>query len=264
MKRILVLSLVILLSGGLRAQITPEATYNYSGIFTYLPSLGNKFFIMDAAQSQCRIYNTNHSLWKTINLAVPANNWLYDIKYVTEGLFTNDNSLCLAYIYYNYNATGQYYNYTAKVIRENGTELLSIPGCQYLLVQNMANGNAKLLAYIYDYSANPFTVQTKVYGLPGTMLTNQAEKHPSAPQQPAFPNPVSHSLTLPWVLPLELDNAHLHIHDASGRRIKTVELIGGSGQLQLDVSGWPSGHYFYYIENGNYRTAGGKVVLAKP
>lgn len=264
MKRLPVLLFVYLISAALNAQITPENTYNYSGIYTYLPSSGNKFFIMDVAQSQCRIYNTNHNLWKTINLAVPANQWLYDIKYVTEGLFTADNSLCLAYIYYNYNETGQYYTYTAKIVRENGSELLSIPGCQYLLVQTLANGTTKLLAYVYDYSIWPNTVQTKVYNLPGSLVTSHAEKLNAVPQQPAFPNPASHNLTLPWVLPQPYESARLHILDVTGRIIRTVELHGSNGQLQLNVSGLPGGQYVYYIENGDFRTATGKFTLARP
>ncbi|MBK9291899.1 MAG: hypothetical protein IPM52_09770 [Bacteroidetes bacterium] len=261
---ILCVAFALLLSPGLRSQITSEASYNHSGIYTFLPSAGNKFYVMDVTQSQCRIYNTDHSLWKTINLSVPANNWLYDIKYVTEGLFTNDNSLCLAYIYYNYNETGQYYTYTARVVRENGTQLLNIPGCQYLLVQSLANGSTKLLAYVFDYSVFPYTVQTKVYHLPGSLLTGG----PEIPDLPgiaqAFPNPAGQYLNLPWVLPEQLSKANLHICDAGGRVLKTVELTGNSGQLQLKLAGWPGGQYFYYIENGSYRTASGRFTLVKP
>lgn len=219
---------------------------------------------MDVTQNQCRIYNTDHSLWKTINLLVPANNYLYDIKYVSEGLFTTDNGLCLAYIYYNYNETGQYYTFTAHVVRENGTLLLSIPGCQYLVVQTLHNGATKLNAYIYDYSVWPNTVQTKVYSLPGSLVTNQSNVRDGGPIQQAFPNPTSLSLTLPWVLPQQLNHANLHILDALGRRLRTIALKGSSGQLQLDVSGWPGGEYVYYIENSDYRTATGKFTLVKP
>ena len=246
------------------AQINPEATYNYSGIYTFLPSAGNKIYIMDVPQSQCRIYNTDHSLWKTINLSIPANNWLYDIKFVSEGLFTADNGLCLAYIYYSYNETGQYYSYTAKIIRENGTQLLSIPGCQYLIVQTLANGSTKLLAYIYDYSVWPVTVQTKVYSLPGSLITGQNSKTAQIPQQQAFPNPAGHSISLPWVLPEKISRANLFIHDAAGRTHKKLELIGSSGQIQIDVSGWPDGQYVYFIESEHYRTAGGRFTVVKP
>ncbi|HMM12368.1 MAG TPA: hypothetical protein PKE03_09780 [Bacteroidales bacterium] len=264
MRTFISLLLIFALSSISRAQISAEATYNFSGIYTYLPSVGNKFYIMDVAQSQCRIYNTDHSLWKTISISVPANNWLYDIKYVSEGLFTGDNGLCLAYIYYNYNETGQYYTYHACIIRENGTQLLDIPGCQYIMVQKLVDGSTKLLAYIYDYAVWPTTVQTKVYNLPGSLNTHQFTAQAGIPLQPAFPNPAGHRLTLPWLLPEHIVNATLRIQDASGRELRKMALNGSSGQMQLDVSGWPGGQYVYFIESGNYRTSAGKFVLTKP
>jgi len=159
-----------LLVGALRGQIILENTYNHSGTYTRLANSGTKFLVMDVGANHCRIYNPVHSLWKTVNLSVPPGNYLYDVKYVSENLFTTDNSLCLAYIYYNYNTTGQYYTFTAKVIKEDGTELISIPGCQYLFVHSLDEEGARLLAYSFDYSVFPYTVQTHAYDLPGSLL----------------------------------------------------------------------------------------------
>lgn len=153
------------------SQITLESTYTHSGTYTRLANSGYKFFVMDVGANQCRIFNSNHTPWKTISLQVPANHYLYDIKFVTENLFTTDNSLCLVYIYYNYNTTGQYYTYTAKVIKENGTELLTIPGCQHFYVHTISGGGAKMVAYAYNYAVSPYTIQTHVSDLPGHLLT---------------------------------------------------------------------------------------------
>jgi hypothetical protein len=133
MKPLVLIMAIMAQSVFLAGQITLESTYNHSGTFTNLAQSGYKFYVMDVVANQCRIYNVNHTIWKTINLPVPTDNYLYDIRYISENLFTTDNSLCLAYIYYSYNTTNQYYTYTTKVIRENGTELLSIPGCQISL-----------------------------------------------------------------------------------------------------------------------------------
>lgn len=169
MKKILITSVLTLWFSMIFSQIVLESTYPHSGTYTKLANSGYKFFVMDVGANQCRIYN-NHTLWKTINLSVPSNHYLYDIKFVTENLFTTDNSLCLVYIYYNYNSAGQYYTYTAKVIKENGTELLTIPGCQYFYVQTIPDGGAKMVAYSYNYSVSPVTIQTHVSDLPGHLL----------------------------------------------------------------------------------------------
>ncbi len=156
-------------------QPIPESTYPVSGTYTRLANSGYKFYVMDVAQNQCRIYNTDHTLWKTINLVIPANNFLYDIGYVSENLFTADNSLCLAYVYYNYNTTGQYYTYTAKVIREDGTVLINVPGGAYMYVHSLPNGNAKLLVYSFNYSVSPYTVQTHINDIPGNLSGMQGD-----------------------------------------------------------------------------------------
>ncbi len=151
-------------------QITHEQTYDHSGTYTRLTNSGVKFFVMDVGLNQCRIYNPDHSLWKTINLDMPPDHYLYDIKYVSENLFATDNSLCLAYTYYNYNVAGQYYTFAARIIKEDGTELINIPGCQYLFVHNLEEEGSRLLAYSFDYSVFPYTVQTHAYNLPGSIV----------------------------------------------------------------------------------------------
>ncbi len=84
---------------------------------------------MDDWANQCRIYNTDHSLWKTINLLVPPGQYLYDIKYVSEGLFTSDDALSLLYIYYEYDEINQYSTYTVAVVTENGDASPYNPWC---------------------------------------------------------------------------------------------------------------------------------------
>ena len=151
MKKTIWLFLFIALIATARGQITLENTYNASTNITELATSGFKYYLMDVENNQCRLYNNNHSLWKTINLTVPAGMYLYDIKLVSETLFNSDNMVELAYIYYSYDSTLLYYTYYTKVINENGQELLSIPGCSYLEVKSAGNAGTKMLAYVYDY-----------------------------------------------------------------------------------------------------------------
>lgn len=84
MKRFALLIAIIIIVKLASGQITLESTYNFSGTYTKLANSGYKFYVMDVGVNQCRIYNTDHSLWKTINLSVPNGSYLYDIRYVTE------------------------------------------------------------------------------------------------------------------------------------------------------------------------------------
>lgn len=263
MKHQIIFAFLLSISINISAQITLDHTYDHSGTFTYLPSAGNKFFVMDVDNHQCRIYNTNHSLWKTINLSVPTNNWLYDIKFVSEGLFTTDNSLCLLYVYYNYNESGQYYTYNARVIKENGQLLLNLPGCQHAYVYSLSDGSTKLVTFSYNYALWPYTIQTSVYNLPGELITGNKNSFQAElfSHQAPFPNPAAEQVTIPYLLPDNIFSGKLLLMDASGRTIKSYDLTNSSGSISIQTSNFPRGNYFYVIESGSYSSAKGKLIL---
>lgn len=244
-------------------QINLEQTYTYSGTYTRLSISGDKFFVMDVGLSQCRIYNTNHSLWKTISLSVPANNYLYDIQYISENLFTTDGALCLVYTYYSYDAVNLYYTYTTKIVKENGTVLLSLPGCQYYYATTLLDGNVKFVTYSYDYSVSPYTVATSVYDIPGNLVLSMTENGVIETSTPlrAFPNPASDRLTLSYELPLGSVNATLTINDIQGRLIHTYPVQNNTNRMDIQVSQLPDGVYFYTIQSGNYRSNPAKIII---
>lgn len=263
MKKILFILGILFIGISSKGQITLEHTYTFSGTFTQLAISGDKFFVMDVGLSQCRIYNTNHSLWKTINLSVPANNYLYDIQYISENLFTTDNSLCLVYTYYSYDATNLYYTYTTKVVKENGTVLLTLPGCQYYYATTLTDGHTKFITYSYDYSVSPYTVATSVFDIPGTLVLSMSEKDDteSPTQLKAFPNPVSNRLTIMYDLPFGIESAILTVTDLQGRMISNYPVQGNTNRLDLQVSQLPDGVYFYTIHSGNYQSNPAKIIV---
>ena len=260
MKRNLAL-ILLLFPAILFAQINLEQTYNNSGTYIRLSNSGDKFFVMDVANSRCIINNTDHTAWKIINLPVPANNYVYDVKYLSENLFTTDNGLCLAYVYYQYDDVNQYYTFNTKIIRENGTVLATIPGCQHLNVYNTANEGSKLVAYSYDYSIVLYTTTTRIYSLPGTMTsTYEKGEFSFAPALPAFPNPATIEITIPYSLPSGANPARLTLINATGQVVKEVRLNANERQCKLDIQGIPAGIYLYTIDAGeNSRT--GKIVV---
>ncbi len=263
MKKVL-LSTFVLLSIIVNGQITLEKTYDASGTFIKLPYSGDKFYIMDVVNNQCRIYNTDHTLWKTISLPVPANNYLYDVRFVSENMFTATNELCLAYVYYLYNATGDYYTFTAKIIKENGTVLLTIPGCQYLSAFTTSNSGAKLLTYSYDYSIALYTITTRVYNLPGIITSIEEPLMPGGEVKmlPAFPNPASSHIKIPYSLPEGIESGILRISDLNGRVVSTRQINNSVDHVTVQLHEFPSGVYIYIIEPGNSVT--GNATLSKP
>lgn len=255
--------LFLAFSIGTNAQISQDANYTYSGTFTELALSGDKFFVMDVTNSQCRIYNTNHNLWKTINLDVPDGQYLYDVQKVSENLFTTDNSLCLMYTYYLYDEVNQYYTYTTKVIKEDGTLLLNLPGCQYYYATELQDGATKLVTYSYDYSIFPSPVTTGVYSLPGSLVTgSNATIDPAGTAAlKAFPNPASQQVNLLFPEPIKSTDATLELRNAAGQLLQQIPVQIGQNQLQLNISQYPRGMYFYQLRQQSQVSAAQKLLI---
>jgi hypothetical protein len=200
-------------------------------------------------------------LWKTISLPVPANQYLYDVKYVSENLFFTGNQVALAYTYYSYDEVNQYYTYTTRLIREDGNELLLIPGCGYIQLIEMPDIGTKMLAYVYDYSVFPYTVQTLVYNLPGSLSTSNNLLTPM--QQSAgevFPNPAGEFATISYSLPAHIRGS-LVITDSGGSVLRNLPLNPEEKAIRIATSTMPAGIYSFTVISGNHRWSSGKFVV---
>jgi len=260
MKKTLIIAMLALYTAIGYSQITLENIYSYSGAYAKLPVSGNKFYIMDVATSQCRIYNVNHTIWKTLNLSVPANNYLYDLRYLSEGLFTTDNSLCLAYVYYLYDATNAYYTFNAKIVKENGTELVAIPGCQYMEVVDLDNNGFKLVAYCYDYSVSPYTVQTRVYSLPGQILSSVSKTLPGMSALP-YPNPAPEFVTISYNATEFSGSGTLSIVDMQGNIVNQLLINSSNNRITIPTTTYSPGLYTYLVVAGSKTIDSGRFLV---
>jgi hypothetical protein len=243
------------------AQITLEADYEHSGAFTQLSNSGWKFFLMDVTANQCRIYNTDNSLWKTINLSVPTGHYLYDVKYVSENLFTNDNSLSLLYIYYFYDEVYQYYTYTLKIIKEDGTVLKTVENAQYAFANNIGEAGTKLTVYAYDYSFYPYSILTLVYDLPGELMSSNDDLGNSFNVQNAFPNPSTDYSVIPYELPQGVNEGEIQLMNMQGKLIRSFRIDHQFENLQINTSQYPHGTYLYQISAGEYKSGAKKLII---
>jgi hypothetical protein len=258
-------TLILLLSiVSLYGQITLQKTYNYSTAVAKLETLGYKYYLMDVPANQVRIYNLDHSVYKTINCNVPNGYFLSDIKYVSQNLFNSDTQIEFVYSYYKYvpTSTSYYYIYGAKVINESGSNLLSIEGAQYIFVNKTGETEYKLFAYCYDYSVSPEKVWTNIYNLSGSLVSamNISGNNPDNFVS-AYPNPATDIIRVDYVLPDDIKSARLNILDSNGKTVKNFLVDGHSDHLALNVNDLSSGIYHYYIEYDNRRTSAKKIVI---
>ncbi|HNY02477.1 MAG TPA: T9SS type A sorting domain-containing protein [Bacteroidales bacterium] len=258
MKTFFISLLMLALSTGSYSQIQLEHDYAASATLTNLAVSGWKYYLMDVTTNQCRLYNMNHSLWKTISLSVPSGMYLYDVRYVTETLFNTDNKVELAYIYYSYDTTLYYYTYYTKIINEEGTVLLSIPGCSYVDVIAAGSSGTKMLAYVYDYSVVNWTINTLVYSVPGTLVADGDGPEGVGTELLPYPNPAGNWVTIPTAG--HAGPGSLDLFNSAGRPVRSLPFDSRNNTIAIPLTGLPAGVYHYRL-NGISGPAGRGTLI---
>jgi hypothetical protein len=243
-----------------KAQITLENNYPASATVTELALSGYKYYLMDVTNNQCRLFNMDHSIWKTINLEVPSGMYLYDIRGVSETLFNIDSKVELAYIYYSYDTTLLYYTYYTKIVNEDGVDVLSIPGCAYIDFKTSGSNGTKLLAYVYDYSIIMWTVNTLIYSLPGNLPTGEIYLETENNHTLAYPNPAHSILTIPYHLPIGTESGQLQILNTSGQIQKTLRLSPNFHELLIPMNDLSGGGYIYQVKTSRGVVSSGSFI----
>jgi hypothetical protein len=266
MKRFaLIVTLFACLTSGSQAQLALEHTYTgVSAAYIKLPIAGYKYYVMDVANKQCRFYNNDHSLWKTINLSIPANYFLCDIQYVTEDLFNTDNLIELLYVSYNYNTTLKYYTYDTRIVNENGSQLLGMPYAGYSYIYPAETGS-KLFMWIYDFSVFPETVNTMVYSIPGKLntLTTVSPNGLKSSLGSAYPNPTTSEVTIPYFLPSNIEQAELKLYAMNGEMVKSYAIDHTFDSILVKTSELPAGMYIYRVETNAYKSKSFKLAVSR-
>ncbi len=262
MKKLVSTSILLFVILAINAQVTLDKKYDYSTSVVKLETLGYKYFLMDVPNGQCRMYNTDHSLYKTISCNVPGGFYLSDIKFLSEKLFDNDSGIELLCTFYKYNSAQAYYEYDSKIINDDGSQITFIDGGLYNYINKTSENSYKLFSYCYDYSVFPEKVWTNIYSLPGTVVSAKLlnEESPGILLN-AFPNPASNSIKVDYSLPENVNQGTLHLIDNSGRQVEQFTVDNHTDHLMLDVSRFQSGVYVYFIEYGNEKSASRKLVI---
>lgn len=262
MKSLFSIALFLLIYMAGSAQVSLEKTYDFSTAVVEFETLGYKYYLMDVPLAQCRIYNSDHSLFKTINCNVPAGFYLYDVKFLSEKLFDNDAGIELLCTFYKYSASPEYYEYDSKIMNEDGSQLTFIDGALYNYINKTGENTYKLFSYCYDFSVWPEKVWTNIYSLPGTpVVSTFLENEQPDFQLTAFPNPASSQLKVAYILPQEVREGTLSLFDNNGRLVRQFIIDNHTDHLLLNVSEYKSGVYHYFVEYGNKRSASQKLVV---
>ena len=265
---IIALTLVALTT---KAQVTLDHTYSYSGNFegafklVNLSVSGYKYCLVDQTLRQVRLYNLNHSLWKTINLVAASPNWLQNIV-VSEQLFNSDN---LVEVLYSTNFGANHIYDSVFVINELGSMVFSAINGYNTNSPHIQNDGVNFKLFLTD----TLGTQGYVYSLTGTLpcdlcggVMGISEPNSNGNKEMIsnpFPNPTNDKTTITYELPEGINQGKLVFYDVTGNVVKEFNVDRTFKDLQVSNSDLSAGTYYYELQTSKGTSGGKKLVVVK-
>ena len=236
---------VLLSSSALHAQITPERNYT-SLVYPGKLSTGDVKYVgyseLTTTTGQIKIYNANHSIYKQVNVTVPAGATVEDITYLSDKLF--NPTAGLEFVLNMRNVSATVYG-GMRIIDENGAVLFARDSTSYPEIYNTPAGTKMLLNYYSDSMA-------KVYGLSGTLTALAVAPKASSDALLPYPNPTAADIRLPYSVATG-QVAQLIVRDVTGRQMSSYQVDSAFDHLLFSTRGLRPGIYFYTVANGPAR-----------
>lgn len=269
------------------SQITLEHTYpvqswttgfggnNHTPYFAgmvYL-SQGAKYAFTDTS-NHVILYNSDHSLFKTLtNPVLGGSQYAIDVFSITDHLMNTDDNL--EYIALSENSSGQFH--FLRILSEAGTVLLSVDTAQivYKIGSYYSPGQSPYIKSDNGYklfvennyddgtsygNARSYNVYSFTGSLPLAVHDNPNDNTKMLLANP-YPNPAAHQITLPYQLPTGTEKAELEIYNMNGQKLKTLSIGNAFNTIQLNVSDFSAGTYFYYINTTSGKSEAKKFVV---
>lgn len=136
-----------------------------------------KYLKYDKKAEIIKIYNLDHSVWKSVKLPLPKGHLLDEIKLISTKTFNNDENVeilysCVIYDWGFYDIEedptvneDEYIHFTLNIIDENGQSLLKVEDSNdYEIIES--DGKQKLFVYKHISSGFNSKSQTLVYSIP--------------------------------------------------------------------------------------------------
>ena len=241
------------------------------------------------------IYNKDYSIYKVIQI---PQTFPYDtvgfknsINIVTVGLIRDDDdpdgTLVVSDKFFNNDSKleiligyNSYLTKDNKTIRKSSILIINEDGLEIAKISN-PDGDLRLTFWGYldvdyiDYN-NPSNeiINTKIYSVPGNLPCSSSCSQKSASIAPitqtnefkeiqvtGFPNPSSEKVTLAYTLPEGTPFGTLRLYTQTGELVKEFKVSNQVDHLELPVSEYNSGTYFYELQAGGSSSGGKKMVV---
>ncbi|MBN1971313.1 MAG: T9SS type A sorting domain-containing protein [Candidatus Delongbacteria bacterium] len=237
------------------AQIILENDYSEGRLYaSFLKYSGLKYYTNQG--SYIKIYNSDHSLLRTISVSTSINFEINSLSYLSENLFNTSINMALAV---NLISTANGIEYKTLILDENGSVLVELNDCIYVNVVDSQDG-PKMVAWFY----NNGSYSSKVYDLPGEVVS-ELELVNNVPEleNRAYPNPSNGTVLIDYELPPNVENAVITIFNIYGEEVKKILVDKSFNSIALNTEKMTSGTYKYSITSNNQILGQNKFVVVK-
>lgn len=236
----------------LEHSFTEERTLAYS-----TPS--ETYYVSKTVDNKLKIYNSNYTLYKTVNVPMPANYSVLsfasdNLDYIiSKNIFNTDSKFEFLIAVYNYNNNSNSYETKLLLINEDGTLLkdfnpnpasISYAEKFEIFHDSVLNVNKLVVhneSYITTINYNPIP-QTDVYALPTSVLTTKEIQ--AGTKLSAFPIPTNKILNI--VNPGNGANK-IQVYDTTGKLVVDKSFSTSENKISIDVENLPKGIYIYKV-----------------
>jgi hypothetical protein len=233
MKRTLLCILAMLAAELSFAQISYEHTYNGWLYPVLLSSAGEKLYTVDS--TAVSIYNTDHTLWRTIPIVPPPGYGFSNAQLISDNLFNLDNSVECIVIFHAFSVGGN----KALLISESGSTLFDFNGAYYCnAFYDEVSGKYKVAAVTIHPTGVSYT--SDVYALPGSLPCGHCAgsgvpKPKSGSTGQLSPNPTTGQFFVTGA-----GNGPVYVYNTLGEIVYFTDYYKGGS---IDISKYPTGIY---------------------
>ena len=228
---------------------TLEHTYTSKGYqnnpktFAFITDAGLNYYTIDNVTNQIFIYNSNHILSKTVDIALADGGTIETLHLATDKLFNDDEKIEFILDIRGGGSSGLI------LYNEDGTEIFNFGNKFKVEVFHDGKNNFKLL--LSDGSKNGEVVYD-IYALSG-VLSDTQQSFLGKNEIFSFPNPASEKINI--VNPVKsIKSEKLNIYDMTGRIVLEKNISKYDGEnITLDISGLSRGTYMYSINGLTHR-----------
>lgn len=171
---------------------------------------GEKYFSTSRGANHTDLYNSDHTLWKTINFMHDGQPVDGNIQEISQKTLNDDDLVEVSFNYYSGDG------YDAKVVNESGNELLALTSCISITLSRINGVDDKLIAQFYDGAAGTYT-GTSVYGF-NSLQTIDFSGNTVA----IYPNPAADEISIDSKSPIRT----LSLYNTNGQRVGFLESAG--------------------------------------